>query len=773
MRRLPTRSRTIASAGLRSWVLLVASLIAGVAGAFEAPPALSSLPTSARVETVVERDQAQLGVRLLVHDTGSTRVAGVLFDLAPGWHLYWRNPGGTGLAPDLRFQADGHAVGPIAWPAPETFREADGLFTTFGYEERVLLAVPLEAERAPAEGDVVRLDAKVLVCRTQCVPASFSLSTPLPPGLDPADRRHIAALFEQAAARLPATPAQLGFETAARWREAPPGPDETGVIELRVHACRASAAPCRPVATDPDRALFIPMEDVPFEIEEARIEPPRPNDPAFTIAMSATRLETGDDRLRGLIEVRTPDGGRRSVEVDVPIGDGAGDGMAGGPTLATHPTGGAPAAPVVAAEAPGVAHWLRILLLALLGGVILNGMPCVLPVLAIKVVAIADMAHREAHEVRLHGLAYTGGILASMGLLAGLVVGLRAAGHAVGWGFQFQEPLFVAGISALVVAFALNLFGVYEIELGQGRLASVGQDATGLRRSVFEGLLAVVLATPCTAPFLGTAVGFAFASPAVGIAAIFLAIGLGLALPFLLVSFFPRLARFVPRSGPWMLKLRGALGFSLLATVVWLLWVLGRSGGTAAVIGMTANLLLLAFLLWVYGQLQTSGRAWLSRAGGVAILAVAAAGLNWIDLDRAVASDAIVHDEASGWQPYSEEAVAAALATGRPAFVDFTADWCITCQVNERTVLARPRVLEAFQRADVALFVADWTRRDEGIRRKLAEFGRAGVPLYLVYAPEDPSRPRVLSELLSQAEVIAAIEAPRATATARASAEPR
>jgi thiol:disulfide interchange protein DsbD len=188
---------------------------------------------------------------------------------------------------------------------------------------------------------------------------------------------------------------------------------------------------------------------------------------------------------------------------------------------------------------------------------------------------------------------------------------------------------------------------------------------------------------------------------------------------------------------------------------------------------MTANLLLLAFLLWVYGQLQTSGRAWLSRAGGVAILAVAAAGLNWIDLDRAVASDAIVHDEASGWQPYSEEAVAAALATGRPAFVDFTADWCITCQVNERTVLARPRVLEAFQRADVALFVADWTRRDEGIRRKLAEFGRAGVPLYLVYAPEDPSRPRVLSELLSQAEVIAAIEAPRATATARASAEPR
>ena len=776
MRRLSSRAGSAARTLLRRTLLiLIASGLGGAgAAAFESPPALPSLPDSARIQTVVEGDATQLGVRLLVHDSGASRAVGVLFDLAPGWHLYWRNPGGTGLAPRLDFDVDAHAVGPIAWPAPETFREADGLFTTFGYEGRVLLAAPLEAAGEPPDDAAVRLDARVLVCRTQCVPASFSLSTPLAPALADGDREGIRRLFEETARQLPTRPAQLGFETDASWRDARPAADESGVIELIVHSCRSSAAPCRPLDRDPDAPAFIPMEDVPFEVEDARVDPQRTREDGFTIAMSATRLDAGEDRLRGLIEIRHPDGGRRHVEIDVPIR--ANEGMAGGPAGGMPASAGRAGGPAGATPASaGLAHWVRIFLLALLGGVILNGMPCVMPVLAIKIVAIADMAQREAREVRLHGLAYTGGILASMGALAGVVITMRAAGHAVGWGFQFQEPLFVAGISALLVAFALNLFGVFEIELGQGRLAAVGQDATGLRRSVFEGLLAVVLATPCTAPFLGTAVGFAFASPAAGIAAIFLAIGLGLALPFLLVSFFPRLARFVPRSGPWMLKLRGALGFSLLATVVWLLWVLGRTGGTGAVIAMTGNLLFLAFLLWVYGQLQPAGHAWVTRASAVAIVGLAAVGLNWIDFDRATGADpasdeAVADDSASAWQPYSEEAVRAALAAGRPAFVDFTADWCITCQVNERAVLAHPRVREAFRRADVALFVADWTRRDETIRRKLAEFGRAGVPLYLYYPVETPTRPRVLSELLRQDEVIAAIESSSTVAKADAAA---
>jgi thiol:disulfide interchange protein DsbD len=394
-------------------------------------------------------------------------------------------------------------------------------------------------------------------------------------------------------------------------------------------------------------------------------------------------------------------------------------------------------------------------------------MPCVLPVLAIKVVAVADMAEKDPREVRLHGLAYTGGVLGSMALLSIVVIGLRTAGHSVGWGFQFQQPLFVAAISALLVAFALNLFGVFEIEFGQGRLASVGQDRAGLQRSAFEGLLAVVLATPCTAPFLGTAVGFAFATSALGSVAIFLAIGIGLAFPFLVVSFFPRLARFIPRSGPWMMKLRAGLGFSLLATVVWLIWVLGQAGGTNAVIAMTGNLLFLSFLLWCFGQIQPVRSVWLARTSAVTIVCIAFAGFNLIDFDAtddrtsAPAENADGSQTESRWRSYSQQAVVETLAAGQPSFVAFTADWCITCKLNEHGVLKRRAVREAFREGGFALFKADWTRRDEVIRKKLAEFGRAGVPLYLVYSPDAPSHPQVLSEIMSQRELIAALRGSR------------
>jgi thiol:disulfide interchange protein len=458
-----------------------------------------------------------------------------------------------------------------------------------------------------------------------------------------------------------------------------------------------------------------------------------------------------------VVELRDAKGRVRRAEIDLPVGGAKHVGVAAGA-----------GSDDAAATSPLV--WLQVVFFALLGGLILNGMPCVLPVLAIKIVSVADMAERDPREVRLHGLAYTTGVLGSMLVLACLVLSLRFAGHAVGWGFQFQEPLFVAGIAALLVTFALNLFGVFEIELGQGRLATVGQDASGLSRSVFEGLLAVVLATPCTAPFLGTAVGFAFASSGYGIVAIFLAIGAGLASPFLLVSFFPRLARFIPRSGPWMLKLRAGLGFCLLATVIWLLWIVGQSGGSDAVVAMTAALLFLAFLLWSYGQMQPMRSLWLGRASAVAIAGLAFASFNLIDFERAAhasppatgdGDEAAIQDD--GFAPYSEAAVQDALARGLPAFVVFTADWCITCKVNEKTVLDRPAVRNALQRGGYALFKADWTRRDDAIRAKLAEFGRAGVPLYLVYDPALPAQPRVLSELLTQDAVVTALAEMRRT----------
>jgi thiol:disulfide interchange protein DsbD len=710
-----------------------------------APPALPSLPASAQAQAVVEDGRPQLRARLIRSSDPTPRI-GVLFDLAEGWHLYWRNPGGTGLAPRIDFEVEGQRVGDLIWPAPEVFDEADGLFTTYGYRDRVLLSAPLDAvepglgERRNA-GDAVA-DVSVLVCRTQCVPASFRLTAPSETVFSDADRRSIDALFRDAAERAPVAATKLGLDAEANWVAGAPAGDETSPLEIRVRSCPREDAACvalRPVAPE---SVFIPMEDDTFEFSQASVVPARETPGAFTVRLAATRLGSGEDRLRGLLVVRESKGATRHVELDLPIGAQA-----------------AAVAPAGAAAPVGAGRWAQIFLIALLGGLILNGMPCVLPVLAIKVVAVANMASKHPREVRLEGLAYTAGVLGSMGLLAAIVISLRAAGHSVGWGFQFQEPLFVAGICALLVTFALNLFGVFEIELGQGRLAAIGHEAAGLRRSVFEGLLAVVLATPCTAPFLGTAVGFAFASSGFGIAAIFLAIGLGLAAPFLAVSFFPPLSRFIPRSGPWMMKLRAGLGFSLLATVVWLLWVLGQSGGTDVVVGMIGVLLVLSFLLWGFGQLQPLHNVWLGRASAVAILCLGIAGFNWIDFDRADGATPPADAEAaeSGWQTYSEAAVAEALSAGQPAFVVFTADWCITCQVNEHTVLDRETVRDALSEGGFALFKADWTRRDETIRQKLAEFGRAGVPLYLVYSPAAPDDPQVLSELLSQREVVSAL----------------
>jgi thiol:disulfide interchange protein/DsbC/DsbD-like thiol-disulfide interchange protein len=750
------------------WLMLCLCIPVGTAaaGAIDSEAlalSLPALPESARITDVVEDDGPQLEARLLVSNDPTRRI-GVLFDLAPGWHLYWRNPGETGFAPNLELEVDRHRVGDLAWPAPRTFREADGLFTTYGYEKRVLLVAPIEAiEEGDASDVVARAHASVLVCRTQCVPASFTLSTPLDPDLPERQQSVIDGLFRAADTQIPISAEALGLEADAHWIHGTPEPDETGRLELSLRSCSQGGQACRSGAVDSAGSLFIPMEGDTFEFSSANLvrEDEIADEAAgtWTIALEATRLEAGEDRLRGLVMVQDSSGRTRHVELDIPIG------LATSQAAVSQTSSSKAALP--APISPG--RWIQIFLLALLGGLILNGMPCVLPVLAIKVVAIADMAEKDPRDVQLHGLAYTGGVLGSMLLLSAIVIGLRTAGHSVGWGFQFQEPIFVAAISALLVAFALNLFGVFEIEFGQGRLAGIGHNSAGFQRSAFEGLLAVILATPCTAPFLGTAVGFAFATSGLGIVSIFLAIGLGLASPFLLVSFFPRLARFSPRSGPWMMKLRAGLGFSLLATVVWLLWVLGQAGGANAVIAMTGNLLFLSFLLWGFGQIQPVRNVWLARASAITIVSLAFAGFDLIDFDQkddrsndrsgTHAEDARAPQTESGWRTYSAQAVDDALAAGQPSFVVFTADWCITCKVNEHTVLDRLIVQQALRENGFVLFKADWTRRDETIRKKLAEFGRAGVPLYLVYSPDAPNHPQVLSELLSRREVITALTA--------------
>jgi thiol:disulfide interchange protein DsbD len=345
-----------------------------------------------------------------------------------------------------------------------------------------------------------------------------------------------------------------------------------------------------------------------------------------------------------------------------------------------------------------------------------------------------------------------------MAVLAGVVTALRLAGTSVGWGFQFQQPLFVASLCTLLVVFAMNLFGAFEVTFQPGGLAgapSVGP-ASSLR-SFFEGALAVVLATPCTAPFLGTAVGFAFASTSGVIFAIFLSVGLGLAAPYLLVTLFPGFSGLVPRPGAWMLTVRKGLGFSLIATVVWLLWVAGRSVGVDAQALLLAYLVGVAFLVWVYGNVQSSQAVWLSRSCAVLAAVAIAFSLGSLPLEPVArtapnvnAADAVASDLADeAWRPYDVAAIERARARGRPVFVDFTADWCITCKVNESVVLDSEPVRSEFARLNVATFKADWTLFDEEIRRTLAAHGRAGVPMYLVYPSGVGGAPRVLPELLT------------------------
>jgi thiol:disulfide interchange protein DsbD len=374
----------------------------------------------------------------------------------------------------------------------------------------------------------------------------------------------------------------------------------------------------------------------------------------------------------------------------------------------------------------------------------------VLPVLAIKALSLSELARRGPREALPHAMAYAAGVLGSMAVLALLVVSLRAAGTAVGWGFQFQEPRYVAVVSAVLVVFAANFFGVFEFDVAPGRLASVGGSAAGARRSFFDGLLTVALATPCTAPFLGTAAGFAFASPAPVTLAIFLAIGVGLAAPLTLVALVPGSARRLPRAGPWMEELRAGLGFVLLATVVWLLWVLGRSLDAGAMAGVQLLLLAVAFLAWVHGRLQQRGRAPRPLLGAAAVGAVLLLGLSVLGAPAGVPGSP---------EAWNRESVQAELRAGRAALVVFTADWCLTCKVNERLVLNDQRIQAEIERLDIAVFEADWTRRDEGIRAELARYGRSGVPLYLVFSPATPARPALLPELLSVDRVLQALRA--------------
>jgi thiol:disulfide interchange protein DsbD len=671
---------------------------------------------------------------------GAANVVALKLALDPGWHTYWRNPGDSGLPTTLAWTLPaGVSAGAIEWLPPKLLPL--GPLVNYGYEGVAWHPVTLRAAPDAALGSQVTLAARAdwLVCRETCIPEGADLTLTLPvtadARLDPRDGAAIAA----ARAAVP------GALTATGWRASAHGDGPQVAITL--------VPP--PGAGDPGAIRY-------FADDADRIEPSGPQvlahrDGAYVLTVPvssqlATASPQGFTRVAGLLTSTAGFAGARAATIDVPL-DGA---VVAGPKPVD--TGAVAAAPATAFDgAPAVPRDTMTLALAALfafvGGAILNLMPCVFPVLSLKVLGFAARRDDRA-TLRREAFAYAGGVIATFVALAIAMLALRAAGQELGWGFQLQSPLVVVALAVLFFVLGLNLAGVFEF----GQLAPAGvRGWTSANRAVDafgSGVLAVVVASPCTAPFMGAALGYALSQSVAATLAIFVMLGAGMALPYVLLAWFPAWQARMPRPGAWMVRLKQLLAFPMFATVAWLAWVLGAQVGNDAVLRLLALCIAIAFVLWALHARRMGG----ARAFGVAAaLGAAAAVVLALPLASTATRDTVAATGQAddGWQPFAPTVVRDLAATGRPVFVDFTAAWCVTCQVNKRTTLARPRVQAAFADAHVALVRADWTRRDKAITEALAALGRNGVPAYVLYRPG--KAPLVLPEILTQQTVIDAL----------------
>ncbi len=659
---------------------------------------------------------------------GEPFTVALVLDHPEGWHSYYFNTGGTEKSPEIRWELpEGFSAGPIQWPVPHVI---DGLLEnkSLTYAGRVVFPVEITPPAELEAGTTVSLTAHPTwqICEQLCkdepnpdAPQSFTLE--LPVAGQAADDPEQAALFEQARAALPkptrawsfsATSTASGFELRLEPGEG--APEDLGSMKLE----------------------FIP--DVPY---------------VAPLSDGGSLTREGDQwlitlkRLREvpLIELPIEQGTRISgiLEADRPLDTTTG---ATAIVVPTTEFGKAPPKPL------SLGALLPVLLGMFVGGMILNLMPCVFPVLSLKALTFAERAHGHPGEVRRDGLMFLAGVLASFTVLAGVLIALRAAGGAAGWGFQLQSPAVVALLALLFFAISLNLIGAFEFG---GRLQNIGAGLAarkGPAGAFFVGVLAVIVATPCTAPFMGAALGYALVQPAIIALSVFLALGAGLAAPFVALAFSPGLLRRLPRPGPWMVRARQLLAFPMAATAIWLVWVLSLLSGADGVAAVLLAMLAFAFAVWAFGAFRRAGVVLgaLGLAGAAAGIALAATA----DAPAGAQMAGGAKLEAEAW---SGGRVQAVLAEGRPVFVDFTAAWCVTCQVNERTTLSAGKVVQAFADTGAAYLVADWTARDAEIEQELASHGRSGVPLYLVYSP-DGGAPEILPQILTEGRVISALE---------------
>jgi thiol:disulfide interchange protein/DsbC/DsbD-like thiol-disulfide interchange protein len=643
---------------------------------------------------------------------GETVTAAVRLQMDPGWHTYWKHGGDSGGPTRIEWELPpGVTAGEIQWPPPEKY-VAEG-FTTYVYHDEVLLLVPLKLAENLKLGELtLKAEVSWLECEKLCVPGKESVSATLTIGATTIPSAQQPAI-DAALSKLPLNGAKL--RPRAAWEK--PADGDTRSLLLEWDDADASAS-----------ADFFPEGHEEFEVATT----------AESVGPRKLRLQVlkndGDwpREFRGLLLVQGG-GATRAFAVTVPI-QGAG-----------------------AATTPLPQSLGPMLIFAFIGGLILNIMPCVLPVIALKILGFVGQAKESPGRVKQLGLVYALGVLVSFLGLAALVIGVKSAGQAAGWGMQFSSPQFTIAFAVLVTLVALNLFGVFEVTLGGGVMSTAGELASrhGVSGAFFHGMLATVLATPCTAPFLSPALGFAFSQNAATIVLIFLMVGAGLASPYVVLSWFPAWLKWLPKPGVWMERFKIAMGFPMLATALWLVsLVTDRYGERAWWLGMF--LLFVALAAWIFGTFIQRGVK--RKALALAFLAgVLALGYFWVlesqlqwrtPVDSAQANTGELKNAPKGyeWQPWSSAAVQQAQADGRVAIVDFTAKWCPTCNIIVKPALEREAVIAELSAHKVAALIADYTDYSPEIAAEMKRYQRAAIPLVLVFPPRINAPPVILSD---------------------------
>jgi thiol:disulfide interchange protein DsbD len=709
---------------LNKW--LISSTYAGLILKFLVITLLLGLSSSIFANPVAtENVQARLISKITAVKPGQSFWVALHLKMRDGWHTYWRNPGDSGLATSIKWTLpEGFQASAIHWPYPEPI--SLGPLMNYGYHGDVYLLVqltPSNRELKKHETLTFRADANWLVCEENCIPESATLNLTLPITNDepPLDERW-RSVFTEARHALPKpSPWQTYFSYAPNQLK----------LYLDIPQVDASQQTIR----------FFPFQD--GVIENAAQQTSKTTQEKTIVSLEPGATGTNLSRLQGVIVVQEH------------LDDGS---VTQGFTVDALPISAQPAPNYSAVSSASMSYGI---LLAVVGGLMLNLMPCVFPILSIKALHFAQLAHDNPWAVRRHGLIFSAGVMVSFACIAGLLLGLRTGGAEIGWGFQLQSPLFITLLAYLFFILALSLSGLLVIG---NSLTSIGQSLTtrsGYSGVFATGVLATLVATPCTAPFMGTALGYALTQPWPVALSIFQALGLGFALPYLTLSFQPSLLCFLPKPGPWMERFKEFLAFPLYGTVAWLVWVLSQQTGSDGVAAVLTGLIFIAFAAWLRKIIGTGALGWrlMGRLGIltvlIAALAVATLPTNTESFTSQPSSS---HAIETAWEPFSKARLSALRAADRPVFVNFTAAWCITCLVNERVALSSPRVKASLAAQGITYLKADWTNRDPTITEMLTSFERSGVPLYVLYPSGRRSSPIILPQILTESLVLKAIQ---------------